>query len=194
MTNKTCMSNMNYLKPRYIVDLPQHLADCEYNYYRLLKLMPGLHGDGDCGLGVDKIPAEWRYSLNGFGVDSSGSSLALAIRVREIAKYTTMLDVRVSPVNGLFSEAEPNQLMDSEHDIDLLSLLASYTLHVRLYHDAQLAEVVSSKGSLHVKPRHEYPNRDMHQCDEKSQRNQFLGELMAFCLAQGRIAYHVASA
>lgn len=191
---------MNSIKPRYIVDLPKHLADCECNYHRLLKLMPSLKSDTDVMpntseiLGHACVGNQWRYSVSGFGAANAGSSLELSISVREVAKYTTMLDICVSPVRNLVTGVSVNKPVTVANVSDLLSLLTSYTLNVRLYHDAQLAEVVSSKGCLQFKARHEYPNKEMHQRDEKSQLNQFLGELIVFCLMQGHVAYNVVSA
>ncbi len=193
---------MNRLKPRYVVDLPKHLADCECNYHRLLKLMPSLESNAGSASDVTGAQEEeplannqWRYSISGFNKNNAGYSLELSITTREIAKYTTMLDVCVSPVRSLFPQVSANKPVTmSNNATDLLSLLSSYTLNVRLYHDAQLAEVVSSKGCLQFKARHQYPNQDMHQCDEKSQLNQFLGELIVFCLVQGRVTYNVVSA
>jgi uncharacterized protein len=58
-------------------------------------------------------------------------------------------------------------------------------LILRLYHDAQVAEVVSCDGVRHIQPRYEYPNKDMHHQDEKAQWNLFLAEWLAHCLEQG---------
>jgi len=187
---------MKQIKPRYIVDLPKHLAGCECNYYRLLKLMPSLHSDAGLTSGLSKAQEhtfagdQWRYSISS-GIACSSE---LRITVREVAKYTTMLDICVSPVRGLFTGVAVNRPVAVNGSSDILSLLTSYALNVRLYHDAQLAEVVSSKGCLQFNARHEYPNKDMHQSDEKSQLNQFLGELIVFCLVQGRVVYNVVSA
>lgn len=57
---------------------------------------------------------------------------------------------------------------------------------IRMYHDARMAEVVEWEGQRGLKGRYEYPNRAMHQEDEKWQRNQFLGELLNYCLQEGR--------
>lgn len=64
--------------------------------------------------------------------------------------------------------------------------LLSPVMLVRLYHDAKMAEVLSSQQISHIKPRYHYPNRHMHQQDEKHQVNHFLGEWLEFCLANGR--------
>ncbi|MDT7526257.1 MULTISPECIES: DUF1249 domain-containing protein [Idiomarinaceae] len=49
-------------------------------------------------------------------------------------------------------------------------------LDVRLYHDAQLAEVIRSQGVERIQARYEQPNAAMHQRNEKHQINQFLQE------------------
>lgn len=58
-------------------------------------------------------------------------------------------------------------------------------LAIRVYHDAQLAEVVGCDGERNVWPRQDYPNRRMLQSDEKAQWNRFLGEWLGTCLAMG---------
>lgn len=53
---------------------------------------------------------------------------------------------------------------------------------VRLYHDAQMAEVISSQHIAALKPSYEYPNSKMYQRNEKEMVNTFLGEWLVFCL------------
>lgn len=55
-------------------------------------------------------------------------------------------------------------------------------LRVRLYHDAQVAEVVHCDGFLPPYPRCEYPNMQMHQRDEKAQWSRFLSEWLSQCV------------
>ena len=59
------------------------------------------------------------------------------------------------------------------------------TLDVRAYHDAHMAEVVAAQNSRRLLARYPYPNACMHQPDEKSQLNLFLGEWLRHCLACG---------
>lgn len=59
------------------------------------------------------------------------------------------------------------------------------TMRVRMYHDAQLAEVVSCASQRRVRARNSYPNGNMHHPDEKAQWNRFLGEWLALCLQRG---------
>ena len=178
-------------KARYIVDLPKHLAVCEGNYHRILKLMPNLKKHGD-----DAPAQQWRYAMSGFNDNAESKDLELSIVIAEVAKYTTMLKVCVTPSTTTeLSDTEVDEVVTSRHgESDLLTLLASYSLDIRLYHDAQLAEVVSSKGCRQFAARHEYPNQRMHQRDEKAQLNQFLGELIGYCMIKGRVAYNVMSA
>lgn len=59
-------------------------------------------------------------------------------------------------------------------------------MSVRVYHDAGVAEVASFANCNRVLSKHSYPNRQMHQRDEKQQWNRFLGEWLEHCLDQGR--------
>lgn len=56
---------------------------------------------------------------------------------------------------------------------------------VRIYHDASVAEVISSHGHTRVEGANDYPNRFMHHPDEKSQLNTFLAEWLSFVLTYG---------
>ena len=65
------------------------------------------------------------------------------------------------------------------------------SLTVRLYHDARVAEVCSSQQIFRFKARYDYPNKKLHQRDEKHQINQFLADWLRYCLAHGAMAIPV---
>ena len=65
------------------------------------------------------------------------------------------------------------------------------TLNVRLYHDALVAEVCSSQQIFRFKARYDYPNKKLHQRDEKHQINQFLADWLRFCLVEGTMSVPV---
>ena len=88
----------------------------------------------------------------------------LALEVVEACPYTTTLQVR------------------QEYS---LPWLPSPQLEVRVYHDARMAEVVAAENARRFRSVYSYPNADMHQPDEKSQLNLFLGEWLSHCLACG---------
>lgn len=62
-------------------------------------------------------------------------------------------------------------------------------MQVRLYHDAQMAEVLSSQQIGAIQASYTYPNVKMHQPNEKAMVNQFLAEWLAFCVRHSD-AYH----
>lgn len=88
----------------------------------------------------------------------------LALDVLESCPYTTTLCVR------------------QEHSLPWLPVPQ---LEVRVYHDARMAEVVSAENARRLHIHYPYPNAAMHQPDEKSQLNLFLGEWLSHCLACG---------
>lgn len=59
------------------------------------------------------------------------------------------------------------------------------SMQVRLYYDAVVAEVCSSQQIFRFKARYDYPNKKLHQRDEKHQINQFLSDWLRYCLARG---------
>jgi uncharacterized protein len=139
---------------RYSVDLPAHMAECDANYVRLLRLFPGLRSQDQqhINLPLTALDAE------------------VVFEVLEKGPYTTLLklDVR-SPQKWLEMAAAP-------------------TMTVRVYHDAQSAEVVSYQAQNRFHGAYEYPNTRMRQRDEKVQLNRFLGEFLSLCLAHGASA------
>ena len=58
---------------------------------------------------------------------------------------------------------------------------------IRVYHDAQLAEVLSGVHDSMLPPVYKVPNPEMKQVDEKAQLNRFLGEWLSFCLEYGTL-------
>lgn len=97
---------------------------------------------------------------------SQGEKLlgVLALDVLENCPYTSTIRVR------------------QEHSLPWLPVPA---LEVRVYHDARMAEVVGAESARQFRGVYHYPNADMHQPDEKTQLNLFLGEWLSHCLACG---------
>lgn len=58
-------------------------------------------------------------------------------------------------------------------------------MQVRLYHDARVAEVCASQQIARIKARYDYPNRKMHQVNEKQQINTFLSDWLFYCTTRG---------
>ena len=56
---------------------------------------------------------------------------------------------------------------------------------IRVYHDAQSAEVISYQNQNRFHGKYDYPNTRMRQRDEKVQVNRFLGEFLTLCLTHG---------
>jgi hypothetical protein len=83
---------------------------------------------------------------------------SLAITLVENTRYTQLVEISRNLPHSLF--------------------VSSPTVVVRIYHDAQLAEVLTSQQIFSFKPVYDYPNIHMHQADEKFQVNAFLEELL----------------
>lgn len=99
----------------------------------------------------------------------------LVFRVTERCPYTTALLVHFEAGDTPWHEMVPAPRLD-----------------VRLYHDAQTAEVIAYQGQDRFHSRYEYPNDEMRLPDEKVQLNRFLGEYLALCLSHGREALPIA--
>lgn len=104
----------------------------------------------------------WRFAVNG-----TGHGWRMHIAVTERMRYTTTVEI-------FREDAVDNRWLQLPR------------LTVRLYHDAQIAEVLAWEDHRRLAVRYDYPNRQMYQCDEKTQLNEFLGEWLNLSLAQGR--------
>jgi uncharacterized protein YqiB (DUF1249 family) len=97
--------------------------------------------------------------------------LSYELAVNEVTRYTTLVTI------------SQNALVLGEN----LSQLFCPKMMIRLYHDARMAEVISSQDVRQVKPRYDYPNPDMHLPNEKEQINTFLKEWLQLCHQFGQV-------
>lgn len=94
----------------------------------------------------------------------SNPKTSVELEVVERGPYTTLLQLTQRPTQKWGSS--PN-------------------MRIRLYHDAKSAEVVAYQQQNRFHSTYKYPNRRMHQPDEKVQLNRFLSEYLSLCLAIG---------
>ena len=97
--------------------------------------------------------------------------LSYVVTVNEVTRYTTLITM-------------------SQDTIEIgkeLSQLFQPKMVIRLYHDARMAEVITSQNIRQVKPRNDYPNSKMHLPDEKQQINMFLKEWLQLCHELGQV-------
>ncbi|WP_263082040.1 DUF1249 domain-containing protein [Endozoicomonas sp. Mp262] len=95
----------------------------------------------------------------------------VAVRVLQRAPYTTLI--------SLGMRASWNQWVSLPE------------LEVRLYHDVRMAEVVMAQNIRRFPFVTEYPNKHMLPPNEKDMLNQFLSELLSFCMRGGHIMERV---
>ncbi|MEI2265497.1 DUF1249 family protein [Erwinia sp. CGal63] len=110
--------------------------------------------------------------------DRAGESVTLQVNnasytvtIEESTRYTTLVEIK-----------------QTAPAVSYWSLPA---MSVRLYHDAMVAEVCSTQQIYRFKARYDYPNKKLHQRDEKHQINQFLADWLRYCLAHGAMAVPV---
>ena len=143
------------MNKKYVPDLAKQMAICEANFARLMKLLPNFEDCVQCDIFVDVA-----------GVQSK-----VMIEVCERFKFTTTL---------LVSQCAVNDQMDAQ-----LQQLLTPQLQVRMYHDARMAEVISLTNPAPLKGRYSYPNKEMHQVDEKLQLNEYLAQWLTHCINHG---------
>lgn len=102
--------------------------------------------------------------------------LSYNVTIEEVTRYTSVVCL------------EQVSLSDSLNNIPVVVANGfNPRMIIRLYHDARVAEVLSTQDIRQVKPRYDYPNNQMHQQDEKQQINQFLNEWLHLCLDLGQV-------
>jgi len=141
---------------RYRVDLAGHIACCEGNYARLLKLLPNLPEGGSWSFDLEISP-EHRWKTD--------------VQVVDRARYTTTVEI----------DQQERFLSSGTRAWGSKQLL----LQVRLYHDAHMAEVLAWSRHKRLAARYDYPNSKMYLADEKAQCNQFLSEWLDNSLQHG---------
>ncbi len=104
-------------------------------------------------------------STHSFSLVIGKKSVTVTLSITEEHPYTTMLEV-------------------SQHGIDS-QWLQPQSMQVRMYHDANMAEVLGYQQHEQFKGSYTYPNQQMHSPDEKMQLNVFLSQWLGHCLEHG---------
>ncbi|MGG7092265.1 DUF1249 domain-containing protein [Shewanella indica] len=78
----------------------------------------------------------------------------------------------------LLENTRYTQLVSISRHVGKGGLVPVPKVTVRIYHDAKLAEVLSSRQIYQLRPVYDYPNLRMYHRDEKYQVNAFLEELL----------------
>lgn len=102
--------------------------------------------------------------------------LSYNVTILEVTRYTSVISFEQESLSNSFKNI-PGIVANALHP----------RMNIRLYHDARMAEVLSTQDIKQVKPRYDYPNSQMHQQDEKQQTNQFLNEWLHLCLRLGQV-------
>lgn len=111
--------------------------------------------------------------------------LAYVVTVIEVTRYTSLITFEQKTLKH--NDFKCNIADKTARNIEAFSNSFHSRMSIRLYHDARMAEVISSQDVFQVKPRYDYPNKNMHQQDEKQQINQFLNEWLHLCLEHGQV-------
>ena len=161
---------MGNLARKYQISLSSLMNLCDTNYMLMLKVL----ANKEC------VGEQRCFFISDF--------LSYTVTVKEVTRYTSLVSIS-QDVNVFITKNNINQ--DNTNNIDQLSptiaKLFRPSMVLRLYHDARMAEVISSQDIRQVKPRYDYPNSDMHQPDEKHQINLFLNEWLQLCLRLGQV-------
>ncbi|MEM7100564.1 MAG: DUF1249 domain-containing protein [Pseudomonadota bacterium] len=158
------------------------MAECDANYARLKRLLPQMRAD------VGTIS---RLLLVDRPVDVSPF---VVFEILEQGPYTTLLKITLSTTAEIVAEQTTDSGYrhdSSAEEFPWMALASAPQMSVRVYHDAQSAEIVSYQNQTRFHGIYEYPNVRMRQPDEKIQLNRFLGEFLALCLNEGASAQSI---
>lgn len=109
----------------------------------------------------------------------------LEIRDRVFAQADSRLELQVLEVSK-YTKTFSLCLKQAPHQIWLPHL----QMKIRNYYDAGVTEVLAFQDHYRLDSRYQYPNRQMHQCNEKWQINHFLKEWLDHCLLTACIFSH----
>ena len=172
LKTKTVRQNQ---EDKFVPDLPGFISQCERNYILLKNIMKTKRNE-DC----------WQFNI----VETHLRSHIIKIKIVERCPYTTMIKIKHifnDKVSGAGVANSKEEKTDSEpiNKTNSSQAISEPEMSVRLYHDAKMAEVLSCQSIVRVQPSYTYPNKKMHQKNEKAQWNKFLGEWLSHCIQTG---------
>jgi len=154
----------NATKQNYQPNLVSLMTLCANNYMLLLKVLASKTELGETR----------HFFISDF--------LSYNVTIKEVTRYTSVVSFEQEILSTSFKNV-PGIVASALHP----------RMTIRLYHDARMAEVLSTQDIRQVKPRYSYPNSQMHQQDEKQQTNQFLNEWLHLCLRLGQVNVELSS-
>jgi len=161
---------MSNLARKYQLSLSSLMNLCDINYMLMLKIL----ANKEC------VGEQRCFFISDF--------LSYTVTVKEVTRYTSLVSI-AQDINVFTTEKNTSKKGINKTSTLSLNLAKLFrpAMVIRLYHDARMAEVISSQDIRQVKPRYDYPNSDMHQPDEKHQINLFLNEWLQLCLRLGQV-------
>ena len=146
---------------RHPIDLSARMAVCDGNYIRLLKLLPNV------------MPAARReFELPAVGAGDHATTQRVVLEVVETFKYTSTVSLSLDVPGKSSAYYRPPAML------------------VRLYHDANTAEVISYQDERRIRVLIQEDELPRYYPDEKEQVNLFLADWLTLCLEAGQ-GHHI---
>ena len=161
---------------KYTPDLSGFIGQCERNYILLSKLF-----------NTNNEKNSWHFNI----LETHLVSHLIQIDIIEKCTYTTSVRIKQITKNKITNKKRPYKNImakEVEGEASASGISLDPEMYVRLYHDARMAEVLSYHSVGKVNPSYTYPNKKMHQKNEKAVWNSFLSEWLTHCIKKGYVA------
>ncbi len=185
----------------YSIDLIKQMAECDANYIRLLKLMPGLQINGSPEpinyspepINYSPEPINYSPERNHYSPERNHYSPERNHYSPERNHYSREFSVGGSSDKSIKSvvslKITERFKYTSTVEIRQRPILSKWVtepiMSIRVYHDAKTAEVTSYQHHRNFLIKYPVPNTKMYHRDEKQQLNKFLAEWLKLCLEVG---------
>jgi uncharacterized protein YqiB (DUF1249 family) len=182
----------------YSIDLIKQMAECDANYIRLLKLVPGLRAFRNKSMVRDsyfegkskvKTKSDSHHSRGEIDQKQAKQNSTQDLHGKVAEFYISdgqNSDQKIVVEISVIECFKYTTTLEIVQKPNIGKWVSNPTMQIRVYHDASTAEVTSYQSHRNFKPKYSQPNSKMYHRDEKTQVNRFLGEWLTHCLEAGR--------
>jgi len=171
---------MNVVKRKYIPDLSGYMAQCELNYALVMRCMRAL----DNPMVFKELQTKFRPNNSLSSQENNSATESSVNNNGKVGDTQTVEPQVVEPLLvTIIDEARYTTTVKLKLNLSESTWVDDICLTVRLYHDAQMAEVIEDNRNHTPKPNNRYPTQVRHYRDDKMQRNTLLRQFLNYCFS-----------